>query len=42
MKAVVLTVALAPMILLAADPRKEAIERISDATSYARDHECSG
>src|SRR5215471_21591123 len=33
MKAVVLTLALAPMILLAADPRKEAIERISDATT---------
>src|SRR5215469_2399029 len=33
MKAVVLALALAPMILLAADPRKEAIERISDATT---------
>src|SRR5262249_62161296 len=33
MKAVVLTLALAPMILLAADPRKEAIERIADATT---------
>ena len=33
MKAVVLTLALAPMILLATDPRKEAIERISEATT---------
>jgi bla regulator protein blaR1 len=33
MKAVILTLALAPMILLAADPRKEAIERISEATT---------
>ena len=33
MKAVVLTLALAPMILLAADPRKDAIGRIADATT---------
>src|SRR5215467_1605245 len=33
MKAVVLTLALAPMILFAADPRKEAIDRISEATT---------
>jgi hypothetical protein len=33
MKAVILTLALAPMILLAGgDPRKEAIEHISEAT----------
>jgi hypothetical protein len=32
MKAVILTLALAPMILLVGDPRKEAIERISEAT----------
>jgi len=40
MKAVVLTLALAPMIMLAADPRKEAIERISDATTVL--HEIMG
>jgi len=33
MKAVVLTLALAPMILFAADPRTEAIERFSEATT---------
>jgi SH3 domain-containing YSC84-like protein 1 len=37
MKAAALAFALAPMILFAADPRKEAIERISDSTTVMQE-----
>jgi SH3 domain-containing YSC84-like protein 1 len=37
MKTAVIALALAPMILFAADPRKEAIERISDATTVVHE-----